>query len=91
MFFKSIRIRNFSLKKRSSTLKKKVSKLLYKLINSNNHILSSLKRNYKDSYDKKLIINLKKYKVINLVGMGGSSLGSKAIYNFLNTKKKLIL
>ena len=87
MFSKSIKIKNFLLKKKSSS-KKKFSLLFKRLINSDNHILSSMKDNYKDSYNKKLILNLKKYKNVSLVAMGGSSLGSKAIYNFLKTKKK---
>ena len=88
MFSKSIKIKNFLLKKKSSSVKKKFSLLFKRLINSDNHILSSMKDNYKDSYNKKLILNLKKYKNVSLVAMGGSSLGSKAIYNFLKTKKK---
>ena len=88
MFSKSIKIKNFLLKNRSSSLKKKSSLLLKKLINSDNHILSSMKDNYKDSYNKKLILDLKKYKNVSLIAIGGSSLGSKAIYNFLETKRK---
>ena len=45
-------------------------------------------KSYKDSYTKKLVSNLKNIKNINLIGMGGSSLGAKAIYNFLKPKKK---
>ena len=48
-------------------------------------------KSYKDSYTKKLVSNLKNIKNINLIGMGGSSLGAKAIYNFLKPKKNLIL
>ena len=88
MFSKSIKIKNFSLKNKSSSSKKYFSLLFKRLINNDNHILSSMKDNYKDSYNKKLISNLKKYQNISLIGIGGSSLGSKAIYNFLKTKKK---
>ena len=88
MFFKSIKIKNFLLKNKSSSSKKELLISFKKLINSKNHILSSMKDDYQDSYNKKLILNLKKYKNINLIGMGGSILGSKAIYNFLNPQKK---
>jgi len=88
MFSKSIKIKNFSLKNKSSSSKKYFSLLFKRLINNDNHILSSMRHNYKDSYNKKLILNLKKYQNISLIGIGGSSLGSKAIYNFLKTKKK---
>ena len=88
MFSKSIKIKNFSLKNKSSSSEKKILISFKKLIGSNNHILSSMKDNYKDSYSKKLIYNLKKYKNVNLIGMGGSILGTKTIYNFLDIKKK---
>ena len=90
MFSKSIKIKNFSLKNKSSSSEKKILISFKKLIGSNNHILSSMKDNYKDSYSKKLIYNLKKYKNVNLIGMGGSILGTKTIYSFLDIKKKKI-
>ena len=87
MFSKSIKIKNFLLKYKTSSLKKNFL-LFKKLINSDNHILLSMKDNYKDSYNKKLVLDLKKYNNINLIGIGGSVLGTKAIYNFLKPKKK---
>ena len=50
------------------------------------------KKNYNYSYDKKFIKKYNHINNINIIGMGGSSLGSKAIYNFLihKVKKKLI-
>ena len=70
-------------------IKKKISKkTLLNLIKSNNHIINSLKPSYKYSYPKKLILKYKKFKVINLIGMGGSILGTKAIFNFLRKKIK---
>ena len=89
MFSKSIKIKNFSLRYKTVLLKKKISLLFKRLINSDNQILSSMKDNYKDSYKKKIILDLRKYNNINLIGMGGSSLGTKAIYNFLKPKKKI--
>jgi len=50
--------------------------------------LESLKNNYKYSYKPQLIQKYKNYKNINIFGMGGSSLGSKAIYKFLHYKIK---
>ncbi len=88
MFSKSIKIKHFSLKNKTQSSKNYFLSLLKRLIKSDNHILSSMKDNYKDSYSKKLIVDLKKYNNINLIGMGGSSLGTKAIYNFLKPKKK---
>jgi len=48
----------------------------------------SFKKNYKYSYNKKIVQKYKKHKIINIVGMGGSILGTKAIYNFLKDKIK---
>ena len=70
-------------------IKKKISKKnLLNLIKSNNYIINSLKPSYKYSYPKNLILKYKKFKVINLIGMGGSILGTKAIFNFLRKKIK---
>ena len=40
------------------------------------------------NYDKKILNNLKKFNDYNLIGIGGSALGTKAIYDFLNYKIK---
>ena len=37
---------------------------------------------------KEIFKKYNKYNNVNVIGMGGSSLGSKAIYNFLNYKIK---
>ena len=89
MFFRSIKIKNFLSKKIKSKSNFVLISLLNKLIKSENQILLSMQKNYKVSYNKKLISNLKKYKNVNIIGMGGSVLGSKAIYSFLELKKKI--
>tara|TARA_B100000674_G_scaffold494988_1_gene521000 strand:+ start:323 stop:1489 length:1167 start_codon:yes stop_codon:yes gene_type:complete len=86
----SINIKGFSFRHNSANLKKFLLSSYEELIKSDNHILLSMKKNYKDSYSKKFIQKLKKFKNINLIGMGGSVLGSKAIYNFLYSKRKKI-
>ena len=55
-------------------------------------LLLSLTPSYKYSYTKAQIKNLKKKNFFRLIGMGGSSLGAKAIYKFLQdkTKKKFV-
>ena len=68
--------------------KKKIKSLLLNLLNENNQILFSLSRYYKNSYNKKKVNKLRKYSTIVLIGMGGSILGAKAIYNFLKNKIK---
>ena len=83
----NITLRNFALKK--NALKKNfIKKKLKNLLNSENQILASCKKSYKDSYTKKFLLRLNKKKQITLIGMGGSILGTKAIHKFLNPKLK---
>ena len=90
MLTKNIKIKNSLSKSNLFNQKKKILKSFNNLINSNNEILFSMNKDYKDSYTKRLIFNLKKENTINLIGMGGSVLGAKAIYNFLGSSKKKI-
>jgi len=68
--------------------KKKTLNILNRLIKKKSEVILSLTNNYKSSYKKNLLNKLKKFKKICLIGMGGSSLGVKAIYSFLLPKKK---
>ena len=61
--------------------------LNFKLKESNN-VLNTFNEKYKYSFKKKKLESFKKYSEINLIGMGGSILGSEAIYDFLNYKIK---
>jgi len=87
--YKKNYFKNFTNKSINSN----AAKLLKNLINENNEILNSFKTSYKDKFNNRLIKKLQKFKTILLIGMGGSILGSKAIYNFLkkkNNNKKFI-
>ena len=55
-------------------------------------ILKTLSSSYKYSFNKKIIKRLNRYSTFRLIGMGGSTLGAEAIYQFLHnkTKKKFI-
>jgi glucose-6-phosphate isomerase len=82
---KNIFFKNFKKKINNVTVKKK----LKYLIQSKNEVIESLTTRYSYSYSKKKINKLKKsFSSIQLIGMGGSILGTKAIYNFLNHKVK---
>ena len=59
-----------------------------KTLLKNYPLLYTLTSNYKYNYDKKILNNLKKFNDYNLIGIGGSALGTKAIYDFLNYKIK---
>jgi hypothetical protein len=55
MTVKSIKIKNFLSKKKPLIKKEKISNLFKDLINSDNHILSSMDKSYIDSYTKTII------------------------------------
>ena len=67
---------------------KKLKKILLSLLNQENQIINSLRKSYKDSWKKVDIKKYKKFSNINLIGMGGSIMGSKSIYSFLKKKIK---
>ena len=56
------------------------------LLKKKNQILNSLGDNYKNSYKKKSLDKYKKSLNFRIIGMGGSTLGTQAIYDFLNKK-----
>ena len=51
-------------------------------------LFETLKPTYKYGYSKKAISKYKKFSNIRIIGMGGSILGTEAIYNFLKNKIK---
>ena len=79
-----INFKNFQVKKNSKVIKKDINYLL----NLNNELINSLKKNYKFSYKKKLIHKYRKFSNVRIFGMGGSILGTQAIYDFLKHKIK---
>ena len=81
--FSQIKFENFLTKNKK---KHKVKSELQKILNKNTELIQSFKREYRDKFSKKLIKKFKKFKKINIFGMGGSILGSRAIYNFLPKK-----
>ena len=81
VIFKSINI------KITADKKKKLKNYLKKIIDSKwPAFLDSFREDYKYSYEKKILKKFNKIKNINIIGMGGSLLGAKAIFNFLNFK-----
>ncbi len=63
-----------------------ILKNLKKDIYNPKNTLNILSENYKFNFKTKDLISFKKYKNIVLIGMGGSILGSEAIYCFLKSK-----
>ena len=81
MLTSGIYFKNF--KKNKKTNSSQVKKKLLLLFKEKNYILDSLKKNYKDSFSKKIINKYKKYSTFKVIGMGGSTLGTQTIYEFL--------
>ncbi|MDC1109686.1 glucose-6-phosphate isomerase [Candidatus Pelagibacter sp.] len=84
MFTKKINFKNFIIKK----FNKEISKDLNLILKEKNKVIESLSTFYKYSYNKKIISKIKKYKDVRVIGMGGSILGTEAIYDFLKDKIK---
>ncbi len=87
MFSKNIIFKNFQLKKNIKNIKN-INKILKKELNLSSSLLNSFTTDYKYSFKKHIIKKYKSYKSINLIGMGGSILGTEAIHDFLKLKIK---
>lgn len=84
MLSANIKLKSFKVKKKT----KKIQSALNKLLINQNPVLRSLSTNYKYSYDNKYLNKFKKSPNFRIIGMGGSTLGSHAIYDFLKHKVK---
>ena len=82
MLTKGINFVNFKIKKNSTLVKKN----LISILKSKNEVLNSLSQNYKNNFTKKLLHKYKKEIDYRVIGMGGSSLGTQTIYDFLKHK-----
>ena len=82
---KNIFFNNF-VQKRNNHLFKIIKKNLKFLLKENNQIINSLSKNYQYSFKKKTLNKFKKFKNFQVIGMGGSILGTEAIYDFLHNK-----
>ena len=59
-----------------------------KVIKKNSTLYKTFLPDYKYDFDPKKISKFRKFKTVILIGMGGSTLGAEAIYQFLNHKIK---
>ena len=85
MITSGIDYKNFNFVKKKSVL---VKKKLKQVLKENSAIIQSLQKNYKDSFSIKFTKKYRTLSNIRIIGMGGSSLGAQAIYNFLKSKIK---
>ena len=86
MLTSGIYFKNFKNNKKTNN--SQVKKKLLLLFKEKNYILDSIKKNYKDSFSKKIINKYKKYSTFKVIGMGGSTLGTQTIYEFLKDMVK---
>ena len=78
-------------KKIEKNFSKKITKIFQKLkkeTNDTNKTLNILSKNYNFNLKFKNLNKFNKFKTITLIGMGGSILGSEAIYAFLQGRIK---
>tara|TARA_A100000164_G_C21903797_1_gene771909 strand:+ start:805 stop:1968 length:1164 start_codon:yes stop_codon:yes gene_type:complete len=88
MFKKFFLSKYFQNKSSRNTDKKRILKIFKKILNENSQTIKSLGRNYQSSYKKKQLSRYKKSTNYRIIGMGGSILGTQAIYDFLKHKIK---
>ena len=92
MFTRNFIFKNFKNSISKKNLKNKIKNFRKINLITEYPLLKSFCPNYKYSYPRSLIKKLRKNLLFNVVGMGGSILGTEAIYSFLEhkTKKKFI-
>ena len=88
MLTKNIEFKNFQITKKKSKINKIWDVLKRNYFDNLEPVLLSLKKNYKYSFNSKQLRKFKKFNEFKIYGMGGSILGSKAIYHFLKKKIK---
>jgi glucose-6-phosphate isomerase len=65
-----------------------IRKNLKLILKEKNQVIESLKTSYQNNFEKKKIFKYKKAINFRIIGIGGSSLGANAIYDFLKKKIK---
>jgi len=88
MLTNNIKFKNFSEESKNLHLNKIFKNLKINYLKGQIKFLLSFSENYKYSYSKKLVQKYKNFFNFRVIGMGGSILGTKAIFQFLNHKIK---
>ena len=88
MLTSNIIFKNFKNRKIKLGVKNIFNNIKKNYNNNTDLFILSLSSNYKNSFNSKDLRKYKKFKFFRLIGMGGSSLGAKAIYSFLKFKIK---
>ena len=88
MLTRNVRFVNFKNSIKKNLINKKIKNIKVENFIIKYPLLKSFTKNYQSSYTPKDVKKLKKFKNFNLIGMGGSILGTEAIYQFLSKKVK---
>ena len=88
MLTNNIKFKNFSEKSKNLNINKIFKNLKINYLKDQIKFLLSFSKSYKYSYSKKLVHKYKNFLNFRVIGMGGSILGAKAIFQFLNHKIK---
>ena len=88
MLKKIFLLKNFPKKNLIKSDKIKIIKFLNQILSENSEVIKSLGSHYINSYKKKQLLKYKKFSNLRIIGIGGSILGTKAIYDFLKHKIK---
>ena len=84
MLTKNISLKSFLRKGGEKKIKKRFKSILVE----KNELFNSMSKNYNDSFNSQRIKKICSKKDIRIIGMGGSILGTQAIYFFLKDKIK---
>ena len=87
MLSRNIKLENFKNKNILKKLKAYYKSLVDKK-NDKKNLINTFTKSYSYSYNKQQLKKYKKFDMFQIFGMGGSSLGSQAIYNFIKSKIK---
>ena len=88
MLTEKIKIKPFKFNKKN----KNIFKFITELLSNKSELISSLGKDYKNEYNFHKLVGKYNKQNVRIFGIGGSSLGAKAIYFFLKKKikKKLL-
>ena len=84
MLTEKIKIKSFKFNKKN----KNIFKFITELLSNKSELISSLSKGYKNEYNFHKLVGKHNKQNVRIFGIGGSSLGAKAIYFFLKKKIK---
>ena len=79
---------NLNLNKKLNTVYSRIFKNVVKNLDISIDTFHTLSNKFQFNFSKKDIHQFKRFKSVVIIGMGGSTLGSQAIYGFLKKKIK---